>query len=186
MSATLIIPGFKGSEAGHWQRQWLEDDDNAQIVEQDDWHYPVLSEWLYKLEAKLVENPGAVLVAHSLGCILVSHLSGRPAASHVAGALLVAPADAETMAKKDARFASFAPLPREQLSFPSIVVASRNDEYMSFNKAQALSKLWGTGFIDLGFSGHINPASGFHHWPEGAILAAGLHNAQPQQQLRAG
>jgi predicted alpha/beta hydrolase family esterase len=186
MSPTLIIPGFKGSEAGHWQRQWLEDDKNAQMVEQDDWFFPVLSEWLYKLEAKLVENPGAVLVAHSLGCILVSHLSRRPAAAHVAGALLVAPADAEAMTKKDSRFASFAPIPRDELSFPSIVVASRNDEYMSFSKANALAKIWGSGFVDLGFSGHINPASGFHHWPEGPVLASGLHNMQLNPHLRAG
>ncbi len=65
MPATLIIPGYKGSEAGHWQRQWLHDDPSALLVEQDDWHYPVLSDWMHALEAKLAENPGAVLVAHS-------------------------------------------------------------------------------------------------------------------------
>src|SRR5690606_37442113 len=175
MPATLIIPGYKGSEAGHWQRQWLHDDPSALLVEQDDWHYPVLSDWMHALEAKLAENPGAVLVAHSLGCALVAHLASRPSAAHVAGALLVAPADAETMARKDSRFQSFAPLPRHELGFPSIVVASRNDEYMSFAKAEALSHLWGSGFVDLGHAGHINVASGFSRWPEGITLASSLH-----------
>ncbi|MBB5703822.1 hypothetical protein FHS76_003732 [Ochrobactrum daejeonense] len=175
MPATLIIPGYKGSEAGHWQRQWLHDDPSALLVEQDDWHYPVLSDWMYALEARLAENPGAVLVAHSLGCALVAHLARRPSASHVAGALLVAPADAETMARKDRRFESFAPLPRQELGFPSIVVASRNDEYMSFAKAEALAHVWGSGFVDLGHAGHINVASGFNRWPEGIILASSLH-----------
>lgn len=69
MPATLIIPGYKGSEAGHWQRQWLHDDPSALFVEQDDWHYPVLSDWMHALEAKLAENPGQfwshiVLAAH--------------------------------------------------------------------------------------------------------------------------
>ncbi|WP_176073597.1 alpha/beta hydrolase [Brucella intermedia] len=175
MPATLIIPGYKGSEAGHWQRQWLHDDPSALLVEQDDWHYPVLSDWMHALEAKLAENPGAVLVAHSLGCALVAHLASRPSAAHVVGALLVAPADAETMARKDSRFQSFAPLPRHELGFPSIVVASRNDEYMSFAKAEALSHVWGSGFVDLGHAGHINVASGFSRWPEGIILASSLH-----------
>lgn len=172
MPATLIIPGYQGSEAGHWQRQWLLDDPSAELVEQDDWHNPVLSHWLHTLEAKLAEHPGAVLVAHSLGCVLVSHLSNSPAAAHIAGALLVAPADAETMARKDPRFASFAPLPRQQLSFPSIVIASRNDDFMSYAKAEALAEVWGSGFVDLGHAGHINPASGFNEWPEGQILAS--------------
>ncbi|NKC50642.1 hypothetical protein HED63_07530 [Ochrobactrum cytisi] len=45
---------------------------------------------------------------------------------------------------------AFAPLPRHELGFPSIVVASRNDEYMSFAKVEALSHVWGSGFVDLG------------------------------------
>ncbi|MBJ6131310.1 serine hydrolase family protein [Ochrobactrum sp. Q0168] len=180
MPATLIIPGYKGSEAGHWQRQWLHDDPSALLVEQDDWHYPVLSDWMHALEAKLAENPGAVLVAHSLGCVLVAHLASRPAAAHVAGALLVAPADAETMASRDSRFQSFAPLPRHELGFPSIVVASRNDDYMRFAKAEALANVWGSGFVDLGHAGHINVASGFSRWPEGVILASSLQR-EPQK-----
>ncbi|KOC82395.1 alpha/beta hydrolase [Brucella abortus] len=55
------------------------------------------------------------------------------------------------------------------------MVASRNDEYMSFAKAEALSHVWGSGFVDLGHAGHINVASGFGHWPDGAILASSLH-----------
>ena len=174
MPATLIIPGFKGSEAGHWQRQWLQDDPTAVLVEQDDWHYPVLSDWIHNIEAKLAENPNSVLVAHSLGCVLVAHLSNRPAAAHIAGAILVAPADVETMTRKDERFASFAPLPRHELRFPSVVVASRNDEYMHFAKAEALAHVWGSGFVDLGFAGHINVASGHDRLPEGQILASSL------------
>ncbi len=80
-----------------------------------------------------------------------------------------------SMARKDSRFQSFAPLPRHELGFPSIVVASRNDEYMSFAKAEALSHVWGSGFVDLGHAGHINVASGFSRWPEGIILASSLH-----------
>ncbi|WP_370647975.1 alpha/beta hydrolase [Phyllobacterium meliloti] len=171
MMTTLIIPGYLGSEKGHWQREWLADDDTARLVEQDDWENPVLSQWLHVLEARISETPGAILVAHSLGCVLVAHLASRPSAAHVAGAVLVAPADAERMAVQDQKFRSFAPLPRHAFSFPSIVAASRDDPYMSFNKAQALAEIWGSGFVDMRNAGHINIASGFGAWPEGYILA---------------
>ena len=98
---TLIIPGYRGSEKGHWQQQWLLEDETARLVEQDDWDNPVLCQWLHVLEATLAETPGAVLVAHSLGCVLVTHLASRPSAAHIAGAVLVAPADAERMAVQD-------------------------------------------------------------------------------------
>ncbi|MHC1548533.1 RBBP9/YdeN family alpha/beta hydrolase [Phyllobacterium sp. K27] len=176
---TLIIPGYRGSENGHWQRQWLLEDATSQLLEQDDWNNPDLSQWLHVLEAALAETPGAILVAHSLGSILVAHLAGRPSAAHVAGAVLVAPADAERMAVWDKKFKSFAPLPRYKLSFPSVVVASRDDPYMSFNKAQALANIWGSGFVDMGNSGHINIESGFGSWPDGHVLADSMRRSQP-------
>jgi predicted alpha/beta hydrolase family esterase len=180
---TLIIPGYRGSEKGHWQQQWLLEDETARLVEQDDWDNPVLCQWLHVLEATLAETPGAVLVAHSLGCILVAHLASRPSAAHIAGAVLVAPADAERMAVQDSKFRSFAPLPRHKLGFPSIVVASRNDPYMSFNKAEALANVWGSGFVDMKNAGHINIESGFGSWPEAHILADSMR--RPQQDFRA-
>lgn len=43
MAKTLIIPGLFGSGAGHWQRHWLDDQQQATLVEQDDWDHPVLA-----------------------------------------------------------------------------------------------------------------------------------------------
>ncbi len=43
MPATLIIPGYKGSEAGHWQRQWLHDDPSALLVERERDEHPTFS-----------------------------------------------------------------------------------------------------------------------------------------------
>ncbi|MGG2476897.1 alpha/beta hydrolase, partial [Rhizobium sp. BR5] len=42
MCTTLIVPGLNGSDEGHWQRHWLLDDPQAQLVDQEDWHCPVL------------------------------------------------------------------------------------------------------------------------------------------------
>ena len=37
MTRILIVPGFNGSDVGHWQHHWLQDDLNAQLVEQESW-----------------------------------------------------------------------------------------------------------------------------------------------------
>jgi predicted alpha/beta hydrolase family esterase len=185
MTRTLVIPGFRGSENGHWQRFFADEEPDAVLVEQEDWENPRLSDWLHTLEAHLAAAPGAVLVAHSLGAVLVAHLARRPAAAHVAGALLVAPADAARMARADARFESFAPIPREPLPFPSIVVASQDDPFMTIATARSFADAWGSGFLDLGRAGHINPASGFGRWEDAAILAESLRGPDPKRYATA-
>ncbi|GGD21691.1 alpha/beta hydrolase [Aureimonas glaciei] len=186
MVTTLIIPGYRGSEASHWQRHWARDLPDSEVVEQEDFGRPILSEWLHALEARLAAAPGAILVAHSLGCALVAHLATRPSAAHVGGALLVAPADVDLLARDHPDFEDFAPMPRETLPFASILVASRNDPFMRFGRAAALAEDWGSGLVDLGMAGHINVASGFGPWPEGAILAAALRGRRPSGAGKAG
>jgi len=36
----LIIPGYQGSPAGHWQHNWANKMKTARIVEQDNWNKP--------------------------------------------------------------------------------------------------------------------------------------------------
>jgi uncharacterized protein len=174
MSRILIIPGYNGSQNGHWQRHWLEDDPFAQLVEQESWTHPVLDIWMRALEYELMASPGAILVAHSLGATLVANLAGRLSAGHVAGAVLVAPADVESAQRRHPGRIEFGGMPRRRLPFPSVVVASRNDPYMLWPKTRDLVAIWGSGIVDLGNAGHINVASGFGRWTEGYALASGL------------
>lgn len=174
MATTLIIPGFGGSDEGHWQRLWLTDQCEARLLEQRSWSRPVLAEWLFALEVELAKSPGSLLVAHSLGAILVANLAGRPAARHVAGALLVAPCDTVIVDRYHPGAIDFGSEPELPLPFPATVVASRNDPYMTYERAQNLTRQWNADLIDLGATGHINIASGFGRWPRGYELAAAL------------
>lgn len=174
MSRILIVPGFNGSDTDHWQRHWLEEDQNALLVEQESWTHPVLWVWLHKLEADLIANPGAVLVGHSLGAVLIAHLANSPAAAHVDGALLVAPADIEAAQQRHPGRIEFGKMPRRRLPFPSIVVASRTDPYMPWLKSREYAGIWGSGLLDLGDAGHINVASGHGRWPEAYDIARSL------------
>ena len=171
---TLLLPGLGGSGPGHWQALWRESSPDAHLVEQDSWNAPVLDAWIERAAAEIERAPGAVLVAHSLACALVAHLSERRPDLLIGGALLVAPADVDDRMRTPGTVASFAPMPLERLSFPSIVVGSSNDPTVSIGRAMLFAYAWGSRFVHLRDSGHINVASGFGPWLDGHRLAKQL------------
>lgn len=174
MNRYLVIPGLNGSGPEHWQRWWINDHPDALLLDVDDLQNPRRDAWLATLESTLASSPGTIMVAHSLGAILVANLADRPAASHVAGALLVAPSDLATVERLHPGQVDFVATPQLELPFPSILVASRDDPYLTFEKAELLARSWGSGLVDLGFAGHVNVASGFGRWTDGYSLASGF------------
>jgi len=163
----LILPGWQNSGPDHWQSRW-EAEHGYRRVDQHDWMTPKRGDWIARLEDVILACDGpVVLVAHSLGCILTAAWAQVSRSTHrVQGALLVAPGDPEREKLRD-QLPSWAPIVRQRLSFPSVLVGSRNDPYCSFEKAQNLAESWGSRFIDLGECGHINAESGLGDWPEG-------------------
>lgn len=174
MRGALIIPGLHGSPDGHWQTVLQSQTPFARRVEQDNWDAPVLDRWLDRLITSAAANPGAIAVAHSLGCILVAHAALRAPQIKIGGALLVAPADVESNIAAFPQLRNFAPMPTAPLPFPSIVVASNNDPFMSLSRATALATEWGSEFVNIGDAGHINIASGYGYWPAAQNLVNAL------------
>jgi predicted alpha/beta hydrolase family esterase len=175
---TLLLPGLGGSGPGHWQTLWRESSPKAELVEQDDWNAPDLDGWIARVAAAVDRAPGALIVAHSLACALVAHLAERHSDLLIGGALLVAPADVDDRTRTPASVASFAPMPLERLPFPSIVVGSSNDPTVSIGRAMLFAYAWGSRFVHLRDSGHINVASGFGRWSDGQRLAKQLRAAR--------
>jgi predicted alpha/beta hydrolase family esterase len=68
----------------------------------------------------------------------------------------------------------FAPMPLVALPFPSVVVACREDRYVSLERARSYAKAWGSTFVDVGAAGHINSASNLGTWPAGYALLESL------------
>ena len=171
-SSVLILPGWHNSGPLHWQSIWQEQNPSFRRVEQRDWEAPMLEDWLNGIHAEVHRAPAPVVfVAHSLGCMAAVHWALTPMAKagRVKGALLVAPADVD---HEDipAQLKNFAPVPRQQLPFSSIVVASTNDPYLSLQRARAFAGVWGSQLIDIGEAGHINSESGLGDWPDGKRL----------------
>lgn len=173
----LVVPGLHDSGPLHWQSRWAADEPTWRRVQQADWDRPRRRNWVQALdEAVRSASAPAVIAAHSLGCVTVAHwaLLDRP----IRGALLVAPADVEAPSCPDGP-EGFAPIPLMRLSFPSVVVASRDDPYVSLSRARFFADAWGSEFVDVGCLGHINEASGIGGWDSGRALLAGLLAARP-------
>jgi uncharacterized protein len=114
-----------------------------------------------------------VLVAHSLGCIAIAHWAAEykhGGAGRVLAALLVAPADVDAPTARQAVH-GFRPVPLGPLPFSSVVVASRTDPYLSFERATELAQAWGSSLVDAGDAGHLNTDAGYGPWPEGERIA---------------
>ncbi|WP_067488187.1 RBBP9/YdeN family alpha/beta hydrolase [Actinomadura hibisca] len=173
MTHVLTIPGYQSSGPAHWQTLW-EQSDSARFtrVEQRDWDFPEVGEWVAALDDAIADQAEpVVLVAHSLGCITVVRWAVERGVG-VRAALLVAPADVERL--PDLPLGSFAPIPRVRLPFPSAVVASQDDPYMGFDRAKEFAAAWGSDLVDAGAAGHVNSDSGLGEWAEGRRLLQGL------------
>lgn len=189
----LIVPGFHGSGAGHWQT-WLEAElSNARRVTGIDWEKPVVAEWAEAIGRALDEVPGpTVIVAHSFGCLASAlAISRRPGRG--IGAMLVAPARPERFSRSgvredtDARIPSIAAdLPEESLHIPGLVVGSRNDPWMKLQHAYAWSRRWDLAFHDAGEVGHINVESGFGPWPWVKFITESLGDCLLGQTVQQG
>jgi hypothetical protein len=173
-SDVLLIPGLYDSGPRHWQSLWHAAHPDFHRVAQRDWNTPRRDEWVAALDDHVTRIGGpVVLVAHSLACITVAFWARTHGARTVTGALLVAPSDTETDFFP-AGPNGFAPVPLEALPFPSILVASTDDPYLSMERARALATAWGSRLVDAGAAGHINTDAGFGAWAEGEALLAEL------------
>ena len=156
----LVVPGLGGSGERHWQSLWQRRYSDFLRVEQADWNTPDLDRWARTIvEAAVALDQPALVIAHSFGCLATVRAEVFQSGL-IAGALLVAPAE-------PARFQDERQLLHTQLQFPSSVIASRNDPWITLANAKTWADRWGSEFVDLGLAGHINADSGFGEWASG-------------------
>lgn len=163
----LVAPGLHGSGPEHWQSRWERLYPTFERVEQTDWATPDLPRWSARLGDVLAQDDKpVVVVAHSFGCLTTVHraaaLAREDEPARIAAALLVAPADPEKFNVSDAV--------QFKLPFPSLVVGSSNDPWMSAERARHWAKVWHAQFLNVGALGHINAESGLDDWLEGQAL----------------
>ena len=166
----LTVAGLWNSGPEHWQTYWERERGDCARVQQDDWDRPKRADWVARLEVAVAAAEGpVVLAAHSLGCATVAHWAGEsdPAVrDKVIGALLVAPSDVEAPLYPEGT-EGFKPMPLAPLPFPTIVVASTDDEYVTVDRAAEFARAWGARLEVAGALGHINSSSHLGMWTQG-------------------
>jgi len=155
----LIVPGLHGSGPDHWQ-SWLERTQPGAVrISIEDWGQPDLDRWASAIDEVLQREHAEawVAVAHSFGCLALAHHAARGGRG-IGGALLVAPANPDRFGADERQVA-------QALPFPSTLVASANDPWMSHADALYFGRRWGSTVVEAGEAGHINPATGYGPWP---------------------
>lgn len=179
--AALILPGLGNSGPDHWQSHWERQDPTCERVSQGEWDVPCCENWVAQLSRTVAQrSTPAILVAHSSACALVAHWAVSaplPQLARIHGALLVAPSDPDNPNYPHGPV-GFGPMPLRELPFPSVVVASSNDRYVSPEQARKYAAAWGGRLVLLQSAGHINASSGFGPWPEGYSLLDSLRTAE--------
>lgn len=173
----LILPGLGGGTEDHWYRRWNSKLKTAQVVDQDDWLMPRRDAWTQNIVASVTAADRPVfLIAHSLGTVALTHAAAQLADANVVGAFLVAMPDLETVQDMIPETSGFLPVSNAPLSFPSLMVASRNDPYCVYQRAEEMALDLGSLLIDAGDQGHINDDSGHGPWPEGLMALSKFLN----------
>ncbi len=174
----LIIPGLRDHVDTHWQTYLA-----AELAaEFQVLTVPPLQHNKLDLQARLdaishslaqLPEP-VVLVAHSAGCLMLMHWLkqyGARSAERVRAALLVAPPDLQQSwpagypSPQELAGFGWSPVPETVLPFPALVVSSSNDHLASADAVALMAQQWQAALLPLGAVGHLNPASGYGHWP---------------------
>lgn len=167
----LFVPDHGGAGPLHWQSRWQTRLSTARRAQPGNRFDPRAEAWVGSVaEAVNAATRPVILVGHSLGVAAIT-AAADAFRQPVAGAFLVAPPDPEG---EDAPgwLEPFGAYPADPLTFPSLLVASRNDPLCSFTVAEDLASAWGSLLIDAGQAGRIDAADGYGPWPEGSMAFA--------------
>lgn len=176
MTQYFIIPGLGNSGPDHWQTFFENSGPGFHRINQTEWDAPDCSNWISNINKALEGyDPGSIiLIGHSLGCATIAHWA-KQYGKTVKGAMLVAPSDLEA-AGYTFPATGFNPIPLDQLAFPSVVVASEDDPWVSMERAAYFARCWGSRLVNIGNAGHINAASGYGPWEQGLTILNGLNH----------
>lgn len=174
----LALPGRENSGPDHWMSHWCRAFPNSSRVLQAEWRRPDPKDWIARVDAAIAGAPRqVVLLAHSLSVATAVKWAAQADAAlleKVAGAFLVAATNVEDPDPSFDLVRPFAPIPLKRLPFPALVVASRTDPRVTFDKAQEFAAAWGADIADAGDLGHMGNEAKLGLWPTGLLLLGRL------------
>jgi predicted alpha/beta hydrolase family esterase len=172
----IIVPGWNGSDARHWQSVWESGWlPEAIRIEPASWTHPDRDDWTAAIERAVQKaDDEVVLITHSLGCFAAVHwLSSTPYAEPgraVRGVFLVAPPDQQAETFPADVLATFVEPNPVAIGLPAVLLASEDDPYCTVDAAARMAGEWQVPLITTGKDGHLNSDSNLGPWPLGQNL----------------
>ena len=166
MNKTLILHGWGGSDAPHWQAELAgEIAKNYGTVSfplLDNCHFPSKNRWLRQVKTILEEFKPDTVVCHSLANTLWFWLCEEDI-TPVKRLFMVAPPSLDT---REATIKTFfpAPLPGSLKAEKIEMIASDNDPYMEIDEAKAIANHYAIPLKIIENARHINADSGYGKW----------------------
>jgi len=174
MTRCLLVPGRGIPLPQHWMRQWADTGPAFRWAPEPPGPPYVADDAVAALHAAVTDDDEpAVLVAHSAGCLTVALWAARHTGP-VSGALLVTPPYLDDHRVEEPKGVVVGAVPRSPLPFRTILVATTNDPYTTYEQFQDYARDWGAELHDAGAAGHFDSATGYGPWPDGERLVRSL------------
>lgn len=169
MATIVISPGYTNSGADHWQTHLESHRENVVRIEQDNWDLVERDKWINGVQRtldSLDEAEDLILVGHSCGSISLAQWASENAQDlRVRAIVLVAPADVDSpSALADIKHQR--PVPTKPLAYPTILITSDDDPFLSADRALEFARNWRVdehSRIESG--GHLATDDGYGNWP---------------------
>lgn len=163
---TLILHGWGGSDAPHWQAKLA-----AKIAENygtvsfpllDNCHFPSKNRWLKQVKKILEEFKPETVVCHSLATTLWFWLCQEERVE-VKRLFLVSP---PSLTSNEATIKTFFPcqLPHSVYAQEVHLIVSDNDPWITEKEAQEMANTLNATYTVIENAGHINADSGHGQW----------------------
>ncbi len=167
MNRVLILHGWGGSDAPHWQAELA-----SEIAKNygtvsfpllDNCHFPSKNRWMKQVRQMLKEFKPTTVVCHSLANNLWMWLCQAEDMTEIERLFMVSPPSLETKEKNIKTFFP-CPLPQDIYAKKVHMIVSDDDPWVQMDESKKLSKHFGATLTVLNNAGHINADSGYGKW----------------------
>jgi len=166
MDKTLILHGWGGSDAPHWQAELA-----AEIAKNygtvsfpllDNCHFPSKNRWIKQVKALLEDFKPDTVVCHSLANTLWFWLC-QDEIPTVKRLFMVSPPSLTT---EENTIKTFFPckMPKELYAQEVHMIVSDNDPYIHLEESRSMAKRYHILLTVIKDAGHINADSGYGKW----------------------
>ena len=164
---TLILHGWGGSDAPHWQAELA-----AEIAKNygtvsfpllDNCHFPSKNRWIKQVQALLADFKPDTVVCHSLANILWFWLCEEGDIPEVERLFMVSVPSLKTKEKTIKTFFP-CPLPKNFHAKEIHMIVSNDDPWIHLEEAEHIASHVNARFTVIEKAGHINADSGYGKW----------------------